>query len=186
MSVHRDTESDTPAEGFADRWSRRKQAVAESQTESAQADVAHADVDTPPPASLTDEDMPPLETLDKDSDYAAFLSPGVSEALRTRALRKLFQLPGLSVPDGLDDYDDDFTRFAGLGKTITHEMRRMLERQLQDTETPAHSEPDEEAVARDPVEVRANDDNDEDAELRRPDSGAPESPAGDENGQGRA
>ena len=74
--------------------------------------------------------MPPVDSLDERSDYAAFLSPGVSEHLRAQALRKLFKLPGMHLPDGLDDYDDDFTQFADLGKTITHEMQRMLNREL--------------------------------------------------------
>jgi hypothetical protein len=78
---------------------------------------------------LTDEDMPPLDALDENSDYAAFMSPGISETLRKQALRKLFHLPGLHVSDGLDDYDEDFSRFAGLGNVITHEMKRMLERE---------------------------------------------------------
>ena len=31
--------------------------------------------------------------------------------------------------DGLDDYAEDFTSFAGLGDIVTHEMRRMFEKQ---------------------------------------------------------
>ena len=82
-----------------------------------------------PPRDLTDDDMPPLDSLDENSDYAAFMSPGISETLRRQALRKLFHLPGVHVPDGLDDYDEDFSRFAGLGDVVTHEMKRMLERE---------------------------------------------------------
>ena len=133
MGVHRDT--DTPAEGFAERWSRRKlEAGGEGSEEAVQDRLPEEETTTEPIPALTDEDMPPLESLDEHSDYAAFLSPGVSEALRAKALRKLFQLPGLHLPDGLDDYDDDFTRFSGLGNTITQEMRRMLDRELKDAE----------------------------------------------------
>ena len=131
MSVHRDT--DAPAECFTERWSRRKQeAGGEGSGHPVQSRSTEEEATTEPIPALTDEDMPPLESLDEHSDYAAFLSPGVSEALRAKALRKLFQLPGLHLPDGLDDYDDDFTRFSGLGNTITHEMRRMLDRELKD------------------------------------------------------
>jgi len=86
--------------------------------------------------------MPPVDSLDERSDFAVFMSPGVSEQLRAQALRKLFHLPGFHVPDGLDDYDDDFTQFAKLGDIVTREMERMLlrERQAADA-TEAASEP---------------------------------------------
>ena len=76
---------------------------------------------------LTDEDMPPLASLDENSDYSGFLSPGVSEALRRRALRKLFSSAVFNVPDGLDDYDDDFTSFAALGDIVTADMKHQAE-----------------------------------------------------------
>ena len=130
MSVHRDTEADLPAEGFSERWSRRKQeAGREDIKPPVQTRLPETAASEPAPA-LTDDDMPPVDSLDERSDYAAFLSPGVSEHLRAQALRKLFKLPGMHLPDGLDDYDDDFTQFADLGKTITHEMQRMLNREL--------------------------------------------------------
>jgi hypothetical protein len=79
-------------------------------------------------------------------------------------LRKLFKLPGMHLPDGLDDYDDDFTRFAELGKTITHEMQRMLDRELRAAETA----------------------DGEDSQVAAADTGAPEVPSeatADENEQ---
>ena len=76
---------------------------------------------------LTDEDMPPLDSLDEDSDYSGFLSSGVSEALRRRALRKLFSSAVFNIPDGLDDYDDDFTSFAALGDIVTSDMKHQAE-----------------------------------------------------------
>jgi hypothetical protein len=163
VSVRRDTESEPSAESFAERWSRRKQAADEEEADqTAQASLPEAGEAPVPP--LTDEDMPPLESLDERSDYAAFLSPGVSEQLRAQALRKLFKLPGMHLPDGLDDYDDDFTRFAELGKTITHEMQRMLDRELRAAETA----------------------DGEDSQVAAADTGAPEVPSettADENEQ---
>ena len=76
---------------------------------------------------LTDEDMPPLESLDENSDYSGFLSSGVSESLRRRALRKLFSSAVFNIPDGLDDYDDDFTSFAALGDIVTSDMKHQAE-----------------------------------------------------------
>ncbi|MCW8885607.1 MAG: DUF3306 domain-containing protein, partial [Motiliproteus sp.] len=61
--------------------------------------------------ALTDEDMPDIETLTEDSDYSGFLSEGVSEALKRKAMRKLFHLPEFNIRDGLNDYDDDFSIF---------------------------------------------------------------------------
>ncbi len=76
---------------------------------------------------LTDEDMPPLETLDENSDFSGFLSPKVSETLRRAALRKLFHFQQFNITDGLNDYDDDYTQFEKLGNVVTHEMKRLLE-----------------------------------------------------------
>jgi hypothetical protein len=122
-------------EPFLERWSRRKRALDETDDsgQDAAAVAAVPAVDTAPAEPvLTDADMPPIESLDGESDYSPFMSPGVSEHLRTRALRKLFHLPAFNITDGLNDYDEDFTGFAGLGDTVTHEMKRMLQRELQE------------------------------------------------------
>ena len=127
-------------EGFLARWSRRKQAGYRNQEhpstpgpQSWSGDPLAADdlQQSTPQREVTDADMPPLDSLDEKSDYAAFMSPGVSEKLRAQALRKLFHLPGFHLPDGLDDYDDDFTQFATLGDIVTREMERMLVRERQ-------------------------------------------------------
>lgn len=76
---------------------------------------------------LTDADMPALESLDEHSDYSGFLSPGVSEKLRRRAMRKLFTAAVFNVRDGLDDYDEDFTQFEGLGDMVTSDMKHQAE-----------------------------------------------------------
>lgn len=136
--------------GFMQRWSERKvaaKAEVDSDLESeTDLKVAHADelenssldkslvtesnVTEPEVQEFkTDEDMPPVDELTEDSDYSDFLSPGVSDALRKQALRKLFHLPFLNVVDGLDDYAEDYTKFAALGDIIPHEMKRMLERE---------------------------------------------------------
>ena len=57
--------------------------------------------------------LPNIETLDYDSDYAGFLSKDVSDAVRNTALRKLWRSnPLLANVDGLVDYDDDFSDAA--------------------------------------------------------------------------
>ncbi len=125
--------------GFLSRWSERKLALrggtaiddrsAEEglarQKDSSAAD--EASVDTEPAVTLTDADMPAVEDLDADSDYSGFLSQGVSDALRNQALKKLFFSGRFNVVDGLDDYAEDFTRFAALGDIVTAEMRHRIE-----------------------------------------------------------
>jgi hypothetical protein len=127
---------------FLARWSRRK---LEADDEAARPDgpdavialPSEAQADAPqargpePEPELTDADMPPVETLDADSDYAPFMSPGVSDGLRQKALRILFNQPACNITDGLNDYDDDYTQFASLGSVVTHEMKRMLMRELE-------------------------------------------------------
>ncbi|MEJ2397780.1 MAG: DUF3306 domain-containing protein [Gammaproteobacteria bacterium] len=107
-------------ENFLSRWSRRKR-------EAQRAEKPSEKVDTQP----TDADMPPLESLTEDSDYSGFLSPKVSEALRKKALRKLFHSAGINVRDGLDDYDEDFTEFAKLGDIVTADLKHQLDKKMQ-------------------------------------------------------
>ncbi len=125
-------------EGFLTRWSRRKQAIRsgedvadEPAPPSDAAELEWPQATVPEQPELTDADMPPIETLDENSDYSAFLSPKVSEDLRRLALRKLFHLPQFNITDGLNDYDEDYTNLTELGGIVTHEMRRMLEREKQ-------------------------------------------------------
>lgn len=120
-------------ETFLGRWSRRKQHARTKPEDGAAVEppVPASDVpsaeDQSPERVLTDEDMPPLDSLDSDSDYGGFLSPGVSEKLRHAALRKLFLSPKFNFVDGLDDYADDFTVFEPLGDIITADMRHQME-----------------------------------------------------------
>ena len=137
-------------EYFLDRWSRRKLADHRGESLDSTLPAAHAAgstqqvtstvVNEDPAQQLTDADMPPLDSLDGDSDFSLFMSPGVSEQLRTLALRKLFHLPAFNVTDGLNDYDEDFTQFAGLGDVVTQEMKRMLKRGLEAENIPDDEE----------------------------------------------
>ena len=142
-------ETDNPkrAEGFIARWSRRKAATETpaptvdatvEATVDATVDAANASTvldDSSPPTVAetraqpepTDEQMPPLDALDENSDYSGFMSPKVSEQLRRSALRKLFRSAVFNIRDGLDDYDDDFRNFAPLGDLITSDMKHQME-----------------------------------------------------------
>lgn len=115
-------------ENTLQRWSRRKHEAVETtdadELENAVELAAEPELEIP---ALTDADMPPIESLDENSDYSGFLSPEVSEGLRKLALRKLFHLPSFNVRDGMDDYDGDYTEFAGLGNLVTADMKHALE-----------------------------------------------------------
>lgn len=186
--------------GFLKRWSHRKQQSAdapavEPQPENIPLDTAVNEIQpvqqaeetvpaeaeaaiSPAPdetheqtsQALTDDDMPPIETLDGSSDYSPFLSEGVSKELRNLALKKLFFSGKFAIRDGLDDYDDDFTRFEPLGDTVTsdmkfHQRRKERERlaKLEEEEQQAlaeegvedDDEPDNEAVSDEAAEPTA-------------------------------
>ena len=158
-------------EDFVRRWSRRKSDVGQSGSASSAVDrhqetsgtVAAQETAESAPV-LTDADMPALEALTQGADVSPFFSPGVSAELRRLALRKVFHLPAFNVRDGLDDYDDDFTRFAALGETMTADLRhrmemeakRRQEREGSETEKETASEPSP-APARDSAEAEAED-----------------------------
>ncbi len=139
------TESATATEGqgFYGRWSQRKQQVRERQAPggdtvaamTAPGEIAPETLNSDPPAPelLTDRDMPALESLGADSDYSSFLSAGVSEELRNKALRQLFQSPQFNIVDGLDDYCEDFRNFELLGDIVTADMRYEREYEVQRT-----------------------------------------------------
>ncbi len=132
-----DTESAEEGSFFR-RWSSRKRRARREPIDDSSAEAAaeastvkENDAPAAPERVLTDEDMPPLESLDEDSDYSGFLSPGVSESLRKLALRKMFLSSKYNVTDGLDDYAEDFTQFAPLGNIVTSDMRHQMEMQAE-------------------------------------------------------
>lgn len=153
-------DNDGRGEDFLERWSRRKLETQPGSEDATAGESGEANSPVPladePEQVLTDTDMPPVETLDEDSDYSPFLSPGVSDDLRQQAMRKLFTQPEFNITDGLNDYDEDYTKFTGLGKVITHEMKRMLQRELDadkaaaettDVQTASSKEPAKEVTA---------------------------------------
>jgi hypothetical protein len=144
--------ADGPDETFLSRWSRRKAQARVEPTAVEPAPVepaAVAAVPSTPAAGPTEApaghapahqaatdpalqppavELPDLDLLGDDSDYSAFLTPGVDADLRKRALRKLFSSPKFNVFDGLDTYRDDYTSFPALGSVVTADMRYHVER----------------------------------------------------------
>ncbi len=128
-------------EGFLRRWSRLKQdgekaapeepeaersslpARGESDEASAQELDDAAARDESDEAAAQELELPDIDSLDKDSDYTGFLRDGVPDALRRRALRKLWLSdPVLANLDGLNDYDEDF---AALFQTVSEAAQKV-------------------------------------------------------------
>src|SRR2546430_2589068 len=103
------------AERFSlSRWSRRKLAAAAEAPAPAPASapaVVPAPATAPgvlaPSAAL---ELPPVESLTFDSDFTAFLQPGVDDKVKRAALKQLFRDPRFNIMDGLDTYIDDYTK----------------------------------------------------------------------------
>ena len=90
----------TEKETFLSRWSRVKlEALQEHQVEARAADVAEA------PA----KPLPPVDQLNFESDFTAFMHSKVAEGVKRAALKKLFADPRFNVMDGLDTYIDDYS-----------------------------------------------------------------------------
>ena len=118
--------------GFLDRWSRRKLAAAgkalladtpvPGEAPAAEpggqdglvpagprpALAAEAGAETASPSAV-EAQLPAVEGLTLASDFTAFLKDEVSEALRRKALQKLFADPHFNRMDGLDIYIDDYS-----------------------------------------------------------------------------
>ena len=137
-------------EEFLARWSKRK-ALAREGVELPEPDDDVAEDDGDPAGGADDTaaesrqdtdgrgrempaaapELPPIESLGEDSDYAAFLAAGVPADVQREALRKLFRSPKFNVRDGLDDYDLDFSSPEPLGDIVTAEMRHRLRQELE-------------------------------------------------------
>lgn len=82
----------------------------------------------------TPVELPPLESLEDDSDYSMFMSDEVDEKIKKLALRRLFKAAIFNVRDGLNDYDEDFTTFEELGDIVTSDMKYHAERKKAEEE----------------------------------------------------
>jgi len=124
---------------FLLRWSRLKQ---EARAEPAQNAPAKAD-ETPQPAP----ELPPVDQLNYDSDFKAFMDKRVDDRLRRIALKKLFTDPQFNVTDGLDDYAEDYSALEDL-------TTEMVERQLHARRILRGTEPEEKAATEKPGMVQ--------------------------------
>lgn len=129
-------------EGFLERWSRRKRAVAESEKAAEPAPQSAAvpppDAEPPPNPDAADaapevdlSALPPIESISATTDIRAFLAPGVPASLRHAALRRAWSAdPTIRDFVGLSENSWDFTASEGIPGFgpigSAEEVRRML------------------------------------------------------------
>ncbi len=146
-------------------WEKRRAAVAAEEAAearvSAQAEAQQQEAER---AALPDEEilakynLPEPEALDSPEAVKEFLSHGLPQRLKTRALRRLWRLnPVLANVDGLVDYGEDFTDAAtvvenlqtayqvGKGMLAHIEAMAAKEEAEADQESAEHGEPAPEA-----------------------------------------
>ncbi|HEY9194088.1 MAG TPA: DUF3306 domain-containing protein [Methyloversatilis sp.] len=118
--------ADDRADGFFGRWSRLKR-------EATQDALAPAEPVSPPvPAAAADAvappaELPPLESLDFESDYRGFLGARVDEGLKRAALSRLFHAPHFNTMDGLDVYIEDFNVFEPVPASMVAQLAHARE-----------------------------------------------------------
>lgn len=161
---------------FISRWAQRKSeqqnAVKADNSDEPLSSAVENDAPLPNEEDevevLTDDDMPDIETLDDSSDYSQFFSTGVSEELRGLALQKLFQLPEFNLRDGLNDYDDDFSKMPELAEAVASKLRNWVEEQKNAFKEELKDELSDEsssAQPQDQPDINASLDEPEDDEL---------------------
>lgn len=171
------TEAEKEAgEGFLSRWSRRKREVVETpQTppagilpaEAAEPESPAEEAVPPGPAGqpatppaervacpipeipeVDPASLPPVESLTVESDFSAFLKPGVPSLLRNAALRRMWSLdPAIRDYVGPLDYQWDFNTPGGLpfgfANELTGDVSKLLAQAIGKIEELAEDKPGE-------------------------------------------
>ena len=81
------------------------------------ADVAAQAAERPAPPTLAD-----VAALTRESDYSRFVAPDVSGEVKNAALKKLFGNPHFNVMDGLDVYNDDYSKPDPLPASVARQL----------------------------------------------------------------
>lgn len=127
--------ADDEDDRFLSRWARRKREAAHAERpadEAAAAPDAPLSSPAPLPSPMEDArgedqpavaepppDLPDPDTMSETEDFTVFLKKEVPDALRRRALRRLWRLnPVFANLDGLNDYDEDYTDAARVVKGL--------------------------------------------------------------------
>ncbi len=66
------------------------------------------------------KDLPPIKSLNKDSDFTPFFAQNVPDFLKRQAYKVLWRSnPIFNIRDGLDDYDEDFSLAKLVGNVLS-------------------------------------------------------------------
>lgn len=115
MSIEQDDDS------FLSRWSKRK-LNPEQKTE--QSEPAFNEVQAEPEQAELESSV---TTLESTQEPPIWQQQDADPAAKKQALQTLFKQAEFGELDGLNEYDEDYTSFTGLGNVVTREMKRMLE-----------------------------------------------------------
>jgi len=133
-------------DGFLGRWSRLKQAEREGRKTEPAGPPDEAPSLPPAAAGEAAEEvdlaaLPPIETLGADSDYTAFLRPGVPAELQRQALRRAWvtdrEIAEFRAPA---DYDWNFNAPGYGALKPTDNVAEMLQRLVTGDTAPAAAE----------------------------------------------
>lgn len=119
--------ADDPVRGFLGRWSRLKQQAATGPAPADAAPVAVPAAGAATPQTEPEVLLPPVESLDFDSDFRGFLGDRVDEGVKRAALRKLFHTGQFNTMDGLDVYIEDFSVFEPLPASMVAQLAHARE-----------------------------------------------------------
>jgi len=123
---------------FLRRWSRLKHEAA-----------AAPKKETPIEKAVV---LPPLESLNFESDFKAFMHSKVEESIKRAALKKLFADPRFNVMDGLDTYIDDYTKAEPFPEGLFERIEAVREKLLA---PPPPAEPATQEEAREDAQPQA-------------------------------
>jgi len=102
-------------DGFLTRWSRLKSMESDP-------------IDSDPIDSIGRSETKDLATTTEPEpiDIPIWQQEGVEPGQKRQALTALFKQDEFKDVDHMNEYDEDFTRFSGLGDIVTEEMKRMV------------------------------------------------------------
>ncbi len=100
-------------------------------------------------------ELPPIDTLTPESDFRAFMRPGVDASARNAALAQLFRDPRYNVMDGLDVYIDDYTQPDPIPESMLAKLQQLHTIGLSDEEIERRNAQGEPHASRAPNEARA-------------------------------
>jgi len=144
--------------GFLNRWSKRKlENDTGTSSDRLRSEDAASFVDTAENSSET------ASEAQSESALPIWQREDVDAETRKAALRSLFRKPEFNIRDGLNEYDDDFSHFAGLGDIVTQDMKRMLK--LAEEKTRPSQTAEKESATETDQQQDNDKDNQEDKDL---------------------